>query len=68
MKIHVSVQVRGIEADSYNEAAIKAFNLLSMEDALHPTMKAIGINEREQFLAAARVAKEANSTYTVTVP
>ena len=65
--IHIQLQVRGIIADSYNSALLAAWKLLdSTPDTMEILMR-LGVENWNDFHTA-RAAKEANGTYTVTLP
>lgn len=78
--IHVTLQVKGIVATSYDDARGIAYDALSApamtDNILHALLQGflgkygeeVSDPWRYTFLRICRVAKEANGTYTVTVP
>lgn len=66
--IHVQLQVRKIAALSYEAAMIIAHGALSDNDETYAVMVKLNAAELVQFTSMARVAKEMDGTYTVTLP
>lgn len=65
--IHVTLQVKNITADSYEDAKLIALQELTEDDGTDDLLGNLGIDET-MFMQTCRVAKEANGTYTVTIP
>ena len=70
--IHVQLQVRKIVADGYNDAKRGAFNTVmgnvGLEEMLHGLLGVEVSEWQMKFYNHARVAKEVDGTYTVTLP
>lgn len=69
--IHVTLQVRNITAQDYNDAAVTAMYLMIEDSRLNPVLEQIlgpPTIGWPCFNDKCRVAKECDGTYTVTVP
>jgi hypothetical protein len=65
--IHVTLQVKGIVAKSYDDARGICWELLLNTD-MRDILDRMCIYNIHQFWDMVRVAKECDGTYTVTVP
>lgn len=66
--IHVTLQVRNIAADDYGRAAYLAREQLILSRETRSMLIGLGAYHIVEFRKVCRIAKEANGTYTVTVP
>lgn len=68
MKIDLSITVRGIQAADYRAAKAVAWIPLSSTRSMRVVLGGLGIFNLEDFLKHSRAAKEADGTFTVTIP
>jgi hypothetical protein len=68
MQINLTITVRRLQADGYDNAKQKAFNALVADPRMRITLRGIGVSSRVSFVAADKVAREADGTFTVTIP
>ena len=66
--IHVQLQVRHIVAEGYVGARVMAFGYLANNDETFGVMVKLNAATLTAFTSMARVAKEMDGTYTVTLP
>ena len=71
MHLNVTIQVRGINADDYADAKAQAFEFAQMQQGGETLLEGILTDTTpwwDQWCAMAKVAKEADGTFTVTIP
>jgi hypothetical protein len=71
MHLNVTLQVRSINADDYADAKARAFEFVQMNQGGVSLLEGILTDItpwRDQWSVLAKVAKEADGTFTVTVP
>lgn len=71
MILNVTLQVRGINAEDYRDASAQAFEFIQMQEARASMLEGILTDSTpwwDQWCAIAKVAKEADGTFTVTIP
>lgn len=68
MRINICLTVRDVNAHSYESAVFKAYAKCAEISDLWQWLTNIHMEDFAVFQGAARVAKEANGTYTVTIP
>jgi hypothetical protein len=66
--IHVQLQVRKIVAQHYADARFLAYNALAYNSETYALLIRLNAATQQQFNELARVAKEVDGTYTVTLP
>lgn len=66
--IHVQLQVRSIVAKSYEGARVMAYRCLHDDSTTLDALQKMGMETITKFSLAARVAKEVDGSYTVTIP
>jgi hypothetical protein len=66
--LHVTLQAKGIVAKNYDDAKGICWDLLLKTPNMPDTLNRMNIYNIHQFWDMARVAKECDGTYTVTVP
>lgn len=67
MTVHVSIQVRGIQATDYNDAKGVAYGEIQAT-SVRDTLFGIGVYNVHMFWDRCRVARECDGTFTVTIP
>jgi hypothetical protein len=68
VNIELSFTVRDIQAESYDAAKTEAYNQLRGSLRRRLILDGLGIKNYDDFNKMARAAKEADGTYTVTIP
>lgn len=71
MHMTVTIQIRNIHADDYIDARIKAFSYINTVPRGEALLSGILTREDDwwtQWCVMAKVAKEADGTFTVTIP
>lgn len=68
MHTEITLVVRGVVASGYNEAKEKAFVELSSTLVRRRILHGVGVENLDDFKQKSRAAKEANGSFTVTLP